>query len=135
VTVRALVAKVATVVAAAVATAVLGACTGERPRGVSAPGDGAPASATDGPPRFQRLDAARTGVAFANTLPEAPDFNILNYLYYYNGGGVAVGDVDGDGLVDLYLSATACTATWAASASRRSPTAPAWRAPRGGRPG
>jgi hypothetical protein len=105
VTVRALVAKVATVVAAAVATAVLGACTGERPRGVSAPGDGAPASATDGPPRFQRLDAARTGVAFANTLPEAPDFNILNYLYYYNGGGVAVGDVDGDGLVDLYLSA------------------------------
>jgi hypothetical protein len=69
VTVRALVAKVATVVAAAVAAVVLGACAGERPRGAPAPGEGAPASATDGPPRFQRLDAARTGVDFANSLP------------------------------------------------------------------
>ena len=44
------------------------------------------------------------GVTFANQLPEKPDFNILNYLYYYNGGGVAVGDVDGDGLQDLYFT-------------------------------
>ncbi|MDQ6926199.1 MAG: VCBS repeat-containing protein, partial [Candidatus Eremiobacteraeota bacterium] len=41
---------------------------------------------------------------FTNTLPEAADFNILNYLYYYNGGGVAVGDVNGDGLPDLYFT-------------------------------
>ena len=57
-----------------------------------------------GPPLFDRLDPKATGVAFANNLPESPDFNILNYLYYYNGGGVAVGDVNGDSLPDLYFS-------------------------------
>ncbi|HET9004051.1 MAG TPA: VCBS repeat-containing protein, partial [Gemmatimonadaceae bacterium] len=40
---------------------------------------------------------------FTNDLPEER-FNILNYLYYYNGGGVAVGDVNNDGLPDLYFT-------------------------------
>lgn len=55
-------------------------------------------------PIFELLPAGRTGLSFENRLPEAADFNILNYLYYYNGGGVAVGDIDNDGLQDLYLS-------------------------------
>ena len=55
-------------------------------------------------PLFRLLDAARTGVTFVNAVPEDTAFNILNYLYYYNGGGVAVGDINNDGLPDFYFT-------------------------------
>ena len=54
--------------------------------------------------RFEMLPSSHTGVDFQNRLEETPQMNIFSYLYFYNGGGVAAGDVNGDGLSDLYFT-------------------------------
>ncbi len=59
----------------------------------------------DEAPLFTLVSSEESGVDFANTLVEQPGLNVLEYEYFYNGGGVAVGDVNGDSLPDLYFTA------------------------------
>ncbi len=54
--------------------------------------------------RFSKVDPSHSGIRFNNTLTDTPELNILTYLYYYNGGGVAAADVNSDGLPDLYFT-------------------------------
>ena len=53
---------------------------------------------------FQLKSKNATGIKFRNTLKETETLNVLNYGYFYNGGGVAIGDINNDGLPDIYFT-------------------------------
>ena len=53
---------------------------------------------------FTEIGSEQSGINFVNALPFDKDFNIYTYRNFYNGGGVALGDVNNDGLIDVYLS-------------------------------
>jgi enediyne biosynthesis protein E4 len=63
------------------------ACSGERER-----------------PLFKLLTPEETGVAFANTITTTDSVNIQTDVYVYNGAGVAIGDIDNDGLSDIFFT-------------------------------
>lgn len=53
---------------------------------------------------FVLLDSQKTGIDFKNTITEYDSLNILNTEFIYNGGGVGIGDVNGDGLQDVFFT-------------------------------
>ena len=60
---------------------------------------------SSGPPKlFTQLQSAQTGIEFSNNLEFDKKFNIYTYRNYYNGGGVALGDINNDELIDIYFS-------------------------------
>lgn len=54
---------------------------------------------------FNRIPPSQSDITFQNTLTETEEFNIIQYLYYYNGGGTAIGDINRDGLPDIFFTA------------------------------
>lgn len=52
---------------------------------------------------FELLPSSETGISFSNNLKEDEKLNILTYEYFYNGGGVGIGDINNDGLQDIFL--------------------------------
>lgn len=58
-----------------------------------------------GNPIFKVLEHTKTGLNFSNVLHPTPAFNVLKYMYYFNGGGIGAGDFNNDGRIDLFFAA------------------------------
>lgn len=54
---------------------------------------------------FKKMDADSTGINFTNTITDNEQFNIFSYRNFYNGGGVAIGDINNDSLPDVFFTA------------------------------
>ena len=52
---------------------------------------------------FSEIPPNQSGISFTNSVENSKDFNIFSYRNFYNGGGVALGDLNNDDLPDIYL--------------------------------
>ncbi len=57
------------------------------------------------PALFRKILPSHSGIQFANNIQTSKELNIFNYRNFYNGGGVAIGDINNDGLSDIYFTA------------------------------
>ena len=53
---------------------------------------------------LEEIPSTETGIQFINTVVQSGENNVLNYPYYFNGGGVSIGDINNDNLPDIYFS-------------------------------
>ena len=53
---------------------------------------------------FTKLESSQTGIDFQNEVANGENMNIFKYRNFYNGGGVAIGDINNDGLADVFFT-------------------------------
>ena len=58
---------------------------------------------------FEKISSERTGISFINQVPESDSLNQFTYHYLFNGAGVGIGDINNDGLNDIYFSGNSTT--------------------------
>lgn len=80
------------------------ACTNESPDIDALLKESANAKSAKADYLFEKLPASQTGIDFQNTITQTANINILSWEYLFNGGGVAVGDLNKDGLPDLIFT-------------------------------